>query len=235
MIDLHSHALPGLDDGARTLHESLTMAREWVAAGVTRVACTPHSGPPLTRPVVAQAVARLQAALDTQGIPLALTQGVEVFLEPDMAALIEQELAYPFVGSRYILVELPFDIWPPNTESVLFMLQLKGLAPILAHPERYAAVRARSDRIKPLVERGILMQITAGALTGAMGRDPQSCAELLLRRGLVHLIASDSHRPGQPASLLKARQVAARLVGETTARRLVEDNPAAILADEDLI
>ncbi|MFN8483335.1 MAG: CpsB/CapC family capsule biosynthesis tyrosine phosphatase [Anaerolineae bacterium] len=231
MIDLHSHILPGLDDGARTQDESVTMAREWVAAGVTTVACTPHSEPHIPKSSLAVAVARLQSALDAAGIALRLALGIEVFLEPDMASLIEREVAFTLGGTRYMLVELPFEIWPPYTEQTLFALQVRGVTPILAHPERYRAVQLHPERVAPLVERGVLMQLTAYSLTGRGGREIQKAAGALLRHGHAHLIASDSHRPGQPSNLPGARAAAAKIVGEAGARALVEDNPAAILAD----
>ncbi len=233
MIDLHSHILPGLDDGARTQDESLAMARDWVASGVTTVACTPHSEPHIPKSSLAMAVDRLQGALDAADIRLRLVLGIEVFLEPDMAVLIEREFAFTLGGTRYMLVELPFEVWPPHTEQTLFALQLRGITPILAHPERYRAVQARPERVAPLVERGVLMQVTGYSLTERVAREFQKAAEALLRHGLVHLIASDSHRPGHPKDLPQARAVAAKIVGEAGARALVEDNPAAILADAD--
>ncbi len=233
MIDLHSHILPGLDDGARTQDEALAMAREWVAAGVTTLACTPHSEPHIPKSSLAIAVDRLQGALDAAGIPLRLILGIEVFLEPDMASLIQRDVAFTLGGTRYMLVELPFEVWPPHTEQTLFELQLRGVTPILAHPERYRAVQTRPERVAPLVERGVLMQVTAYSVTGRGGREFQKAAETLLRHGHVHLIASDSHRPGQPANLPQAMVAAAKIVGEAGARALVEDNPAAILADAD--
>lgn len=233
MIDLHSHILPGLDDGARTTDESVAMAREWVAAGVTTVACTPHSEPHIPKSSLAIAVDRLQSVLDAAGIPLRLVIGIEVFLEPDMAPLIEGEYAFTLGGTRYMLVELPFEIWPQHTEQTLFELQVRGITPILAHPERYRAVQLHPERVAPLVERGVLMQLTAYSLTGRGGREFQKAAETLLRHGHVHLIASDSHRPGQPSNLPPAMAAAAKILGEAGARTLVADNPAAILADAD--
>jgi protein-tyrosine phosphatase len=185
LIDLHSHILPALDDGPRTIEESLDLARSAVADGVGILACTPHNQKHLSRPVIEAAVKELRAALAAAGIPLRLALGVEVLLEADMDALIAEERAFCLHNTRYMLIELPFDFWPPFTEQALFDLQLRGIVPIIAHPDRYRAVQTDPNRLVPLIERGALAQLTAGSLLGDFGPGPQRCAEALLKQNLV--------------------------------------------------
>ncbi len=233
MIDLHCHILPGLDDGAQTLEDSLEMARVAARDGIGTIAATPHADLWGTQPDRADLelrVGRLQEALDAQGIAIQLVSGLENHLTPELLS----GGIVPLNRTSYALVELPFEEFPHYVEDALFQLQLQGYMPILAHPERNAILRDDPDRLRGLVERGILGQLTAASLLGVFGRRTREASETFLRQGLVHVLATDSHSSsgGRKPVLSEAVGAAARLVGEELAQGLVIATPERILKGE---
>jgi protein-tyrosine phosphatase len=233
MIDLHSHILPGIDDGATDLAVSLDMARAWVDDGVTTVACTPHILPGLfhnTGPQIRQAVAELQAELDGAGIALRLVTGADNHVIPNFTAALQQGHLLSLADTRYVLVEPPHHTAPPRLGELLFSLMTAGFVPVLTHPERLTWIESHYDSIRSFAERGVWMQITAGALTGAFGRAPRYWGERMLCEGLVQILATDAHnmRSRRPV-LAEGRKCVESLIGAEEARRLVEDRPRAVL------
>jgi protein-tyrosine phosphatase len=239
MIDLHAHILPAVDDGPVNLGEALAMARLAAADGVRTVAATPHSGdwqPPLSAAALRSRVAQLQAELDREGVAVTVVMGMEVYLDPDTAWRAVQGSALCLGETNYLLVELPLHEYPSYTEQALFELQARGFRPILAHPERNAVLAREPARLAPLVERGILAQVTAGSLAGRFGRHVLAAAELMLEHRLVHIIASDAHGFGSRSPVMSVGvAAAAALVGAERARAMVTTIPAAILAGQAVI
>ena len=222
MIDLHCHLLPGLDDGAENLQTSLTMARAAVAQGVTHVACTPHILPGVYHnhgPDIRAATKNLQEALDREGIPLQLATGADVHMAPNFVAGLRSGELLTLADSRYVLVEPPHSVAPPQMEEFFFNLVTAGYVPILTHPERLSWVRSRYDTIKKLVQTGVWMQVTAGSFTGAFGRTALYWAVRLLDEGCVHLIASDAHdAERRPPDLASGRESVEKRVGAQGSR-----------------
>ena len=214
------------------------MAALAAADGIGQIVATPHNlrwGPGGNRERIAALAARVQREIDARALPLRLLVGTEVYITPDLSAQLDDGRAYPLNGSRYILVELGFTSWPDFTESALSELQARGLVPILAHAERYAAVQRNPDRLRPLVERGVLVQITAGSLLGVFGAEAERAAKVLLEHRLAHVLASDGHNIHSRAPVLStAAQVAAKVLGGEEALALVAAVPAAIVRDEPL-
>lgn len=229
MIDLHSHILPELDDGPETLEGSLELARAAVADGIDVMAATPHvrDDYPTTADEMETAVERLRRELAGAGIPLDLRAGGE--LAVDRLDLPADELRrFRLGGSRCLLVETPYSGWPLDLGERLFRLQAAGFTPVLAHPERNSEVQADPERrLRPLVETGTLVQLTAASVDGRLGRRTQAASKRLLELELAHLLGSDAHAPTIRAVGLTA---AAQSVGdERLARWLTNDAPAAIL------
>lgn len=233
MIDLHCHILPGLDDGAQTMEDSLDMARTAAGDGIHTIAATPHAdkwGANPDEEDLERQVAQLQEALDAKGVPIRVVPGLENHLTPD---LVSGKIV-PLNHTRYFLVELPFEEFPHYVEQALFQLQLKGYTPILAHPERNAVLRSDPEALRGLVERGILAQLTAASLLGVFGKKTREASESYLRQGLVQVLATDSHSAtgGRRPILSEALAVAARLIGPERAQALVTENPERILKGE---
>jgi protein-tyrosine phosphatase len=234
MIDLHSHILRGIDDGARTLEDSLEIARAAVADGITAIAGTPHVRDdwPTDAGVMEYRVAELTAELAQAGIPLELRGGGEIAFEW-LARLPVDELRRFGLGGnpRYLLVETPYYGWPLALPDGLFSLRAQGITPVLAHPERNAEVQAHPERLAQLVGAGVLVQVTAASLDGRIGKRPQDCARALLEAGMVHMLASDAHHASIREVGLSS---AAKTVGDPLAGWLTYDLPAAIVNDRPL-
>jgi protein-tyrosine phosphatase len=236
MIDLHSHILPGIDDGAADLGVALEMAEAWVADGVSVLACTPHILPGLyhnTGPQIRRATQELQNALDQEGIPLRLVTGADNHVVPDFVAGLQSGRLLSLCDSRYVLVEPPHHTEPPRLEDLFFSLLVAGYVPILTHPERLTWVPSRHDSIQRLIQAGVWMQITSGSLTGAFGRTAQYWAERMLEEGCVHILATDAHDcERRPPKLSRGRDFAARRVGAQEAEHLVLTRPRGVIANE---
>lgn len=237
MIDLHCHLLPGIDDGAADLATALAMARAAVADGVHVIACTPHIYPGLydnDSDGIRRAVAQLAAQLKRRQIPLQLVIGADVHLAPDLPERLHAGKAPTLHGSRYLLLEPPHHAMPPRFESAVFELATLGYVPVITHPERLTWIEGHYDVFRRLTERGVWMQLTAGALAGRFGRRPRYWGERLLDEGCAHLLATDAHDNGERAPrLAEGRDAAARRVGDAEAQRLVLERPQAILRNLD--
>jgi protein-tyrosine phosphatase len=235
MIDIHSHILPNVDDGARDLAESLAMARLAVADGLTHIFATPHHRDytSLSRLEVAQRVVQLQGELDKAGIALTLLPGHEVRLYDDMFADWDNSLAGPLGHSRYVLAEPLFTHYDKHTDAMLFELFDRGYIPIMAHPERIRPIQENLALIEPFLARGGLTQITATSLTGTGDWRGKQMAETMLRNGMVHIIASDAHHSYHRTPVLTAaRDVAAVIVGLEEATAMVSARPMAVVNNE---
>jgi protein-tyrosine phosphatase len=233
MIDLHSHILPGIDDGATDLAMSLEMARMAVDDGIRTMACTPHIYPGLydnDAAGIRSAIGKLQHELDTAGIGLRLVEGADVHLEPELGKGIREGRVPTLAGSRYLLLEPPHHVAPPRFEDSVFALMAEGVVPVITHPERLSWVEHDFAMFERLASRGVFMQVTAGALTGRFGKRPQYWAERFLGDGMTHLLATDTHHPRRrPPLLAEAREAAARLVGAEEATHLVETRPRGVI------
>jgi protein-tyrosine phosphatase len=233
VIDLHSHLLPGLDDGAATIEDSRELARMAAADGIDCIAATPHvrADYPTTAGQMEAAVQTVREDFAAQGIPVEVLHGGEVALD-QLAALGLEELRRFTIAQtgRYLLVEFPYRGWPLALEQQLFDLSLKGITAILAHPERNAEVQARPERLRAAVDQGALVQVTAASLDGRIGRRAKGTADALVRSGMVHLLASDAHTP-EVREVGLSRAVEA-LNDSTLARFLTQEAPAAIVAGE---
>ena len=233
LIDLHSHILPGVDDGARTLAEARELARLAVEDGVDAIAATPHVRPdfPTTPDIMEQGVAELRADFLREGIPLQVLHGGEIDLGL-LWAIPPGELARLTIAQtgRYLLLEFPYRRWPFALDSAVSVLVRRGITPVIAHPERNPEVQDRPARVEALVEAGALVQVTGASLDGRLGRASKLTAKRLLELGLVHVLASDAHGPHIREGGLAA---AAEAVGDDgLARYLTREAPAAIVAGE---
>lgn len=233
MIDLHCHILPGMDDGAPDLTASLAMARNFVADGVSVVACTPHILPGLYHNSGAQirmAVTALQTVLDGEGIPLKLVSGADNHIAPDCAVRLRTGEMLALAGSRYVLIEPPHHVVPQRLEATFFDLQVAGYVPILTHPERLWWIDTHYSAIQKLAVAGVWMQITAGSLAGTFGSRARYWAERMLDDGCAHVLATDAHdtkirRP----DLSRGRELAARRLGDEEAWHMVFTRPRGVL------
>lgn len=233
MIDLHSHILPGIDDGARTLDVSLEMAAIAINDGIRTMACTPHIYPGMylnNGPGIEQARAALQAELDQRGMALKLVTGADVHLVPGLLEDLHSGMVPTINRSRYFLLEPSHTTPPPRFEESVFSLVAAGYTPVITHPERLTWVESHYPVFLRLIEQGAWIQVTAGALTGVFGTRARYWGERFLGEGHTHILASDAHsaRRRRP-ELSPALAIAERLLGKDESARLVSDRPQAIL------
>jgi len=236
MIDLHCHLLPGIDDGARDLDEGLAMARLAVEEGITHAVMTPHVMPGIFDNDLASielAVAAYREALNAAGIGLEVFVGGEVRLGPEVLALVADD-RIPYIGhwdgERVMLLEMPHSHIPPGSEKLVDWLRAQGIRPLLAHPERNPDIESDPQRLRAFVDRGCLVQVTAGSLTGDFGEAFRVAAVALIEAGWTTVLASDAHRADRRTpSIAAGRRVAAGLVGEKASWRMVREIPAKIL------
>lgn len=241
MIDLHNHILPGVDDGARDLAESLEIARQFVSEGVARVVATPHLDPERRSGVdgfaVRNGVDALRRALDEAEIVLEVLPGQEIYLTPDVPELLESGSAIPLGDTPAVLVEVSLlsGQAPLYLEETLFRLQVAGYRPVLAHPERYPFVQRNVAALEAIVARGIVLQLTAPALLGDYGPKVRGTAQELLRLGWYALASSDRHHPGLARSLAALRDRLGQVGSPELADLLLRDNPERLLAGRRLL
>jgi protein-tyrosine phosphatase len=226
VIDLHSHVLPGLDDGARDLDEAVEICRAAQAEGIEVLAATPHvrDDYPTTPDQMETALERLQAAA---GDLVRLVPGGEVAV-PELDRPLDELRRFGLAGNpAYLLVETPYLAWPLDLASRFASLRENGITVVLAHPERNPSVQERPTILAEMVANGTLIQLTAGSLDGRLGRASRSCALRLLELELAHLIASDAHAPSVRAIGMRAAAQAIR--DEALARWLTMEVPSAIV------
>lgn len=239
LIDLHSHILPGIDDGSPDLETSIEMAQIAVADGVRILACTPHINPPVyanTVPDIRRRTADLQAEFDRRGISLRLVPGADVHISIDLLAMLRSQSSPRLNGSRYFLFEPPHKVLPPNLEAFSKSLLAAGYVPILTHPERLTWIEQSYDVMCRLDEMGLCIQLTAASITGQFGKRAQYWSERMLDEGRVDIIASDAHGSrGRTPKLSAARDLIADRLGPESAQLMTLGNPSRILKNERLV
>jgi protein-tyrosine phosphatase len=239
VIDLHVHVLPGIDDGPRNEAAAIELVAEAAGSGVTTIAATPHlrADHPGVRPFeLTGRTARLQAALDDAGVAVELVTAGEVDLLWAQQAGDDELKAVSFGGhGRDVLAEVPYGELKPQFEDYVFGLRVRGYRVLLAHPERSPTFQRDVDRLLALVEQGCLVQVTAAALASRKRSSrSRKLARALVREGIAHVIASDTHSgDGGRASLADAVE-ALRQDAPLRARWMVTEVPAAILSGDPL-
>jgi len=218
MIDLHCHILPNVDDGAGSVKESVLMAMAAVKDGIHTIVATPHTlNEVYLNPVaeVTRKVAALQQVFLKTGVDARLYPGADVHLCPNLQTQIEQGNAGTINNAgKYILLELPSQTVPERIKDTVFALKLKGITPIITHPERNTVIQHDAEILYELVCMGVLSQVTAMSLTGDFGSFVQHVSEELVRYRLVHVIASDAHSSlSRPPVLSQAVEHAAEILG----------------------
>jgi protein-tyrosine phosphatase len=237
MIDIHLHILPGLDDGAQDMDEALDMCRIAVADGVHTIVASPHCRNGLydnDEHTIMPAVGALREALRKEGISLTVIPSVEMHITTDIFTFFAKN-ARLLLGGRYILLELPHQSIPPHTREFIFTMRLKGYVPIITHPERNTIIQSNPDMLRPWVDGGAIMQVTAMSLIGGFGPEIRDVAVRLVESGLVHCIATDAHSSSRRKPLLsEARKMLESMLGSERADDMVNAIPAMILRGEPI-
>jgi protein-tyrosine phosphatase len=234
MIDLHTHVLPGIDDGPETIEGSVELARAAVAAGTRTLVATPHVSwtYPNDPNTIGERVEELRARLDAEDIPLDVRAGAELAMTRLIDMRAEELAPLRLGGGGWLLVEPPFSPTVTGLQPLLFDLQRQGHGILLAHPERCPAFHREPELLREFVHEGVLTSITAGSLVGRFGGEVRRFALKLAREQLIHNVTSDTHDtvrrpPGVSAELRQAGL-------EPLEEWLTDQVPAAILSGAEI-
>jgi protein-tyrosine phosphatase len=241
VIDLHCHYLPGIDDGAQTLDESLDLARAAVAAGITAAIMTPHVHPGRyenNQASISRLCTAFQRVLAHKQVPLEVRAGGEVRISADIIQMVEDD-EIPFLGVangyRIMLLEFPHSHLLLGADKLVKWLLARKIKPLIAHPERNKEVMRNPEKLAPFVELGCLLQLTGGSLIGHFGKAAQDCALAILERGWATVVATDAHNlKHRPPNLDLARNALVDIGGEALARELTLEAPARLIGDHPL-
>jgi protein-tyrosine phosphatase len=234
-VDIHSHILWGLDDGAQDLKMSLEMLRIAAESGTSDIVATPHSNLQFDfQPDVIDARIR-QLSLGPGPQPR-IHWGCDFHLHFDnIADCLAHPTKYTINHLRYLMVEFSDLSIPPSTTQVFERMLQTGITPIITHPERNPLLMNKPGRLVEWIHAGCLLQVTAQSFLGRFGRQPQNAAGDLMSRGMVHFIASDAHDSvDRPPDLMPAFSLIVKRHGQETAQRLFITNPAATLTGEQI-
>jgi protein-tyrosine phosphatase len=228
MVDIHCHILFGMDDGARTIEDSLAMAEDAIADGITHVVGTPHSSTEHKFDFAKVRAVRDELS-ERLGDQLTLASGCDFHMDPENLQAIRKNPS-PFCINQkdYLLVEFNEFSIPPSMDQTLHDLHLQGLRPIVTHPERNGILRTQPDRLRDWVQKGCFVQVTAGSLAGVFGPLAKERAWEWLTQGLVHFVSSDAHNTTRrPLKLRFAYDAVSSQCGKEKARALFSENPLA--------
>src|SRR5262245_36939378 len=235
MVDIHSHILPGLDDGAETMEESLAMLQIAVASGTTDIVATPHANTEYTFDpgLVAQKLAELSAAA---GNSIRIHTGCDFHLQfENIQDAIRNPTKYTINHKQYLLVEFSDLIIFNNTSAIFDELRSAGMVPVITHPERNMLLQKRFDEIGQWVADGACLQVTAQSFLGRFGKRAREFAGKLMKAGMVHFVASDAHgATGRTPDMREAFEHVSDRYGAKHAEFLFVLNPGAVLAGERL-
>jgi protein-tyrosine phosphatase len=233
-IDVHSHLLPGVDDGCQTPEESIACARELVAAGYTHSFCTPHIWPSFPKNNVAEIpgrVAQLQQVFDDANVPLRLFSGGELNLRPNLTQTPPDQVVSYALARKHVLIDFWAERLPAQFESTMRWLQSLGMTVVLAHPERVRAVQQRPDLADQFAELGLLLQGNLQCFGDPPTSAARQVAEQYLIEGRYFMLGSDTHGPETVPIRLRGLARATELVGADVVMKLTRDNPLQLLPD----
>jgi len=231
-FDVHTHILPGVDDGAGDMDESLSIIKEAVEAGVRGIVLTPHfpySG--MDPELVAVRFKELKDIISAENIDMTISLGAELRFSHDLPEILSDRRLTINSTGKYALIELPsYDI-PMYAHDVFFKLMTMGITPVWGHPERCDEVVRDYTVVRDFVDRGALVQINAGSLLGDYGRKVKGAAKALVKNRLAHILASDTHRAGSIKDRLpEAFNCIEKLAGYQTALELSFSNPSKLVS-----
>ena len=238
MIDIHSHIIPGVDDGSKSIEDTFKMLKEAQKAGFTDIISTSHyiEGYYELNKVDREAwITALNTGIKKENINLNLYTGAEIFISENMCDNIRNNVICSLNNSRYVLFELPMNVKTMYLNEVIFELISMDLVPIIAHPERYAYVQKDPNMLYDYIEMGVLFQSNYASITGFYGKDAQSTVKKLLQNNMIHFFGSDNHRQNTIyANMDNILKELRKVISEEKLELLSEINPRKILYNEEI-
>lgn len=206
--DVHSHFIPGIDDGAQTMENSMALIKSFYELGYKKVITTPHilaDGYPNTPEIILGGLEKVRVALKSAGIPMQIEAAAEYYVDFDFSRKIKGEKLLTF-GDNYLLFEVSYVNPPDNLEYIIFQSQTSGYKPVLAHPERYPFWSRNFEKFEQLKEKGVLFQLNINSVTGYYSKETRKTAEQLIEKNMVDFLGSDCHHSGH-VGLIKTQAV----------------------------
>jgi len=204
LCDVHSHLLPGIDDGVDTVEESLEILREFAALGYKKVITTPHIMSDTFRntpEIIHEKLKLIRQAIETNNIPIKIEAAAEYYLDEYFIELIESDNKLLTFGDNYLLFETSFTVKPLFLLETIFKLQSLGYKPVLAHPERYYYMIEDWEFLEDIYNRGVVLQLNLNSLSGYYSKPIKKMAEKLVKHEYITLVGSDCHSKGHLIAL----------------------------------
>ncbi|MBY6037193.1 tyrosine protein phosphatase [Fictibacillus nanhaiensis] len=239
MIDIHSHILPGIDDGAQTMEDAIVMAEAAVEEGITHLYATPHHRNGRfenERASIEQEIERFKQELNKREIPLNILAGQEIRLYKELIEDLEQGYLLPLHNKvNYLLIELPSSSVPAYAADILYELILRNYHPIIVHPERNSEILENPDLLYDFILSGALTQITANSIVGNFGKKIMNFSHDLIHANMAHFIASDAHNTtSRGFHLAEAYEVIQNRYG-IEARYYLQENAEHVMKGESIL
>ncbi|MBQ8043331.1 MAG: hypothetical protein IJ272_04180 [Clostridia bacterium] len=238
MIDIHTHIIYDVDDGSDTIEESVAILKSAVINGVTDIILTPHYIEPneYNKNKVLENFESLKREVEKHNIQIKLHFGNEVAIYGNISQILADGDITPLANSRYVLIEFPMNVDVSYVLDTIYEMRIKGLVPIIAHPERCECFRIHYDRIREAVEEGALIQCNTGSLMGTYGNTAKKIVKKLLKDKLVHFLATDTHstKNNRYDELHKVEAEVEKMIGKYEKNRLFVYNARNILINENI-
>lgn len=238
MIDFHSHIIPEIDDGSRSIEETMLLLEEAKKAGFTKIISTSHyledhyEFNELSRK---QFLEMLKIGVSNLKLDLELYLGSEIYTSYDIVELLKEHKASTINGTNYVLIELPMQSELPNFKNIIYELLGNGYIPVIAHPERYSYVKENPNWLLEYIELGVLFQSNYGSIIGMYGKEAQKTVKLLLKHDMIHFLGSDVHRPKTIYSKMpEIMQELQKVLERDKLKKLTKINPQLVLDNETI-
>lgn len=234
MVDLHSHIIPNVDDGSRTINESIEILNEAKKVGFSDVILTSHFILDYNE-TKAKELLILKEKLQEKIEGISLHLGMEIYIDEKIAELIQSKKVLTLAGSRYLLMELPLSNNVNYLDYVIYTLQNNNIIPVIAHPERYTAVQSDYKLVEEYIEKGCLIQSNYASILGYYGKQAQKTVKMLLKNGFINFLGSDCHRKNSIyPNIPKAIKKITKIIGKDEFYKISTVNPQKVLNNEEI-
>jgi len=239
-VDIHSHILYGIDDGSKSINESIEIIKQHKEMGFKDIVVTPHyieNSEYITNNKEKNNILEtLKKELKKQNIDINLYLGNEVFVNNNLEQLLKNNEISSINNSKYLLIELPMHNKIKNITDIIYELRIKGIIPIIAHPERYEFVQKKPESVQELIEEGAILQSNYGSIVGVYGEHAKKTLKKLLKKDMISILATDIHFPNNKIylNMNTIRKKITKIIGEEKSKELMITNPKKVIENKPL-
>lgn len=239
MIDMHSHILPAIDDGSRSIEESIKMIKEAKEAGFTAIVSTSHyieENYNSSKHEREELIKEINQRLEAENVDIKIYNGAEAYVSTNLDELIKKKELPTINESKYLLMELPMHSEIIYLDNIIYNLKTNGIVPIIAHPERYSYVQKNPKMLKDFINKGVFFQSNYGSIIGRYGKDAEKTLKKLLKDNMIHFLGTDTHRSGSVYTQMdKIVKRLEKLIGKEKLELLSKTNPQKCLENKDIM